>query len=55
MKFNEYIPQGGWMKANARKVTEARHEAIANIIVPPAIVVGLVGAYWLMAILELGC
>lgn len=53
MQFNEYIPQGGWLKFNARRAKAARREALANTAISTAIVAGLVAAYWLVAILEL--
>lgn len=54
MQFNEYIPQGGWLKFNARRRAKAaRREALANAAISTAIVAGLVAAYWLVAILEL--
>lgn len=50
MQFNEYIPQGGWLKFNARRRAKA---ALANAAISTAIITGLVAAYWLMAVLEL--
>lgn len=51
MKFNEYIPQGGWLKFNARRRAKA---ALANAAITIALTTGFVAAYWLVAILELG-
>lgn len=55
MDFNEYIPQGGWLKFNARKQARAsRRQALANVAAITALTTGFVAAYWLVAILELG-
>lgn len=53
MQFNEYIPQGGWLKFNARRAKAAHKETLANVAISTAIIAGLVAAYWLVAVLEL--
>ena len=54
MQFNEYIPQGGWLKFNdRRRAKAARKETLANAAISTAIIAGLVAAYWLVAVLEL--
>lgn len=55
MQFNEYIPNGGWIKFNARKLANRkRREALANTAISAAIITSIVVAYWLAAILEHG-